>query len=295
MNFKRYQHVTRYGEDGVVGVEVGECYIFPKLDGTNASLWWNPDVGLQAGSRNRLLSLENDNAGFLKAMLDQEWFKFFSEHPGLRLFGEWLVPHTLKTYRGECWETFYVFDVMKEGQYLHYNQYKEILDQYDFINYVEPIKIIKNGTYEHFVHEVERNNYLIKDGEGAGEGVVIKNYDFVNKFGDQLWAKIVRSEFKEMNYREHGVPGKEIKMIEESICNEFCTQTLIDKTYDKIRVEKDGWTSRYIPELLGRVYHDLVTEEIWAICKKHKNPRIDFKILQRFVTLKIKELRSELF
>ena len=30
---------------------------------------------------------------------------------------------------------------------------------------------------------LEENKYLIKDGEGCGEGVVIKNYDFINKFG----------------------------------------------------------------------------------------------------------------
>lgn len=61
-SFYKYQHVERLGTTETNGIEMGMCYIFPKIDGTNSQLWFNE--GLQAGSRNRHLEVENDNAGF---------------------------------------------------------------------------------------------------------------------------------------------------------------------------------------------------------------------------------------
>lgn len=67
MEFERYLSLKRFGTDEVEGIELGECYIFPKLDGTNASTWLEED-DLMAGSRNRTLGEESDkdNAGFCK-------------------------------------------------------------------------------------------------------------------------------------------------------------------------------------------------------------------------------------
>ena len=63
MNFKEYQHIERFGTDEVEDIEIGICYIFPKIDGTNSSIWLD-NGELKGGSRKRVLSLENDNAGF---------------------------------------------------------------------------------------------------------------------------------------------------------------------------------------------------------------------------------------
>ena len=103
MEFDKYQHVERLGTLEVEGLLEGRCYVFPKIDGTNASVWSCPKKGLQAGSRNRTLSIDNDNAGFLASMLQAgEILGFLEAHPDKRLCGEWLVPHSLKTYREEC-------------------------------------------------------------------------------------------------------------------------------------------------------------------------------------------------
>lgn len=39
MKFKKYQHVERFGNLEVEAIELGECYVFSKLDGTNSSCW----------------------------------------------------------------------------------------------------------------------------------------------------------------------------------------------------------------------------------------------------------------
>lgn len=295
MSFIKYQHLERYGNTEVEGIEVGTCYVFPKLDGTNGSVWW--DDGVKAGSRNRELALDNDNAGFMNAMVaDKAINNVLYNNKGIILYGEWLVPHTLKTYNDDAWRKFYVFDV--------YDRYKERLLSYDEyseglvaagINVIAPIAIIKNGSIDHFTECLSKAHYLVKDGEGSGEGVVIKNYDYKNKYGRQTWAKIVTNEFKAKHHIAMGAPVVGGEIVEEKIVAKYVTQALVDKVVAKITNEMDGWSSKYIPRLIHTVYYDLVTEETWNFVKEFKNPKVDFKVLSHYTTAKIKEIKPELF
>ena len=115
MEFKQYQHIERFGTMEVEGIEIGTCHVFPKIDGTNGSVWMEND-SVWCGSRKRPLTIESDNAGFLIGIYEtEERFKsFFIMYPNIRLFGEWLVPHSLKTYWDDAWRKFYVFDVVQD-------------------------------------------------------------------------------------------------------------------------------------------------------------------------------------
>lgn len=295
MSFLKYQHLERFGTDEVEGIELGTCYVFPKVDGTNASVWFE-DGEIKAGSRRRQLTLDNDNAGFYAwASQDKYLQDFFTEHPSIRLFGEWLVPHSLKTYRDDAWRKFYVFDmVTPEGNYLHYETLQMFCEE-SALDYIPPLRVIKNGNLEMFTKLLAINDYLIEDGKGSGEGIVIKNYDFVNKYGRVTWAKIVTSEFKEKHHKNMGAPSMTGKsMIEQAIAEKYVTPALVEKTYEKIKLE-NGWNSKMIPRLLSTVYHEVITEETWHFIKEHKNPTINFRDLQKFVILQIKQARPELF
>lgn len=298
-------HVERFGNEEVIGIELGEVYIFPKLDGTNASCWLGSKEithggevdKLCGGSRTRELSLESDNAGFYVSILkDERIYSFFNKNPTLRLYGEWLVPHTLKTYRDDVWHKFWIFDVFNDEtqQYLSYDVYKPLLEEFD-LDYIPPLAKIKNGSYENFIHVLNQNNFFIKDGEGLGEGIVIKNYNYYNKSENQTWAKIVSSEFKEKHYKTMGCPETETRLIEEVIVEKYCTKAVIEKTYMKIHNEMEGWKSQYIPRLLDTVFYDFIKEETWEFIKEHKNPTINFRTLKSFVTSKIKADLPELF
>ena len=302
MEFRKYQHIERFGTDEVENINIGKCYIFPKIDGTNSSCWLNADGELRCGSRNRELTLEKDNAGFYAAMIKNEnIINYLKAHHNHRIFGEWLVPHTLKTYRADAWRKFYVFDVaidndeLERGlEYIPYDIYAPMLEEFG-IEYIAPLRIVKNGDYEYFIHCLEVNDYLIEDGKGVGEGIVIKNYNFYNRYGRQTWAKIVRAEFKEKNRRVMGAPETEKIMFEEKIADQYVTEALVHKEYDKIRVECNGWSSKYIPRLLNTVFHVFIEEEMWHILKEYKNPTINFKTLNTFVIGKIKRVMPELF
>lgn len=301
MEFRKYQHIERFGTTEVSDIEIGTSYIFPKIDGTNSSVWLGDDGEIRAGSRTRELSLEKDNAGFFASIRENESIKaYLLKHPTHRVFGEWLVPHSLKTYRDDAWRKFYVFDVCVDAdnqvglEYLPYDIYKPLLDEFE-IEYLAPIAIIKNGGYENFIHCLDQNVFLIKNGEGVGEGIVIKNYDFYNKYGRQTWAKIVTSEFKEKHHKEMGAPIVENKIVEQEIVDRYITPAFVEKEYSKIVNDNDGWSSKMIPQLLSRVFYGLVTEEMWNIVKAFKNPKIDFKTLNTITISKIKSVKSEIF
>ena len=252
MEFLKYQHLERFGTTETNGIEFGMCYVFPKIDGTNSQLWF-ADGFLLAGSRNRKLEIENDNAGFYNWATNQvRFYNFFAKYPNLRLYGEWLVPHTLKTYEKTAWNNFYVFDVMYGENYLDYETYKILLEEFE-IEYIPPICKVQNPTYERLINQLEKNGYLIEDGKGTGEGIVIKNYNYKNKFGCVTWAKIVKSEFKAKHAKCDVTEIKENKIIEEVIVNKFVTVALVEKEFAKIETES-GWTSKQIPRLLNTIF-----------------------------------------
>lgn len=297
--FKKYQHLEKFGNTEVKDIEFGECYIFPKIDGTNASVWFE-DGKVECGSRNRQLTLESDNAGFCRWVQDQVNLEdLFEAHPNIRLYGEWLVPHSLKTYRDTAWRNFYVFDVcIDDGddvKYLKFEEYGVMLKPFG-IDVIPPLVIIKNPTFERMMQACENNKFLLKENSGFGEGVVLKNYDFKNRFGRTTWAKIVTNEFKDKHVKEMGVSRiNEKAMIEEAIAIEFCTKSLCEKVKAKIENDRGEWSSKFIAQLLETVYYDIIKEESWQIIKKHKNPTINYSTLKALVIRQIKANLPQIF
>lgn len=321
--FRKYDHLERRDHREVRGLEAGLCWIFPKIDGTNASIYFDPELDeIMACSRNRVLGPEKqDNHGFHAWVHapDQAALRMFCRmHPQFVVYGEWLVPHSLKTYTDDSWRRFYVFDVFdrEDESYLSYDEYAKFTELEWCI---PPLCTIVNPTKADLLKIMEGNTYLIKDGEGIGEGIVIKNYGWKNFFGRQPWAKLVRNAFKETNKSAFGTPRREAtKQVEVEIVNQFVTEALVRKELAKIlnavqsedRLQRIMETEfmelshaqilaerrkRVIPWILSQTYNCLIEEELWSALKKHRNPTIDFKLLQGLVTHKVKELLPEIF
>lgn len=192
MIFEKYQHIERLGTAGVEGILNGKCYIMPKIDGTNASIWLGEDNEVHCGSRNRDLTEGQDNGGFRAWVQNQPQIKeYLQAHPTQRLYGEWLIPHTIKTYKDEAWRVFYIFDVMEAVEdaekYLPYDIYQPMLKEYQ-LTYIEPMAIIDQPTIEELKQLMESNTFLMQPG-AIGEGIVIKNYNFINRYKRVQWAK----------------------------------------------------------------------------------------------------------
>ncbi len=272
--FLKYQHVERLGTTEVEQIELGKCYIFPKIDGTNASLWLS-DGEIQAGSRKRHLTIESDNAGFYIWAKEQDnIIAYLEENPTHRIFGEWLVPHNLKNYKETAWRKFYVFDIaidktedeiLHDGdsalKYIAYDEYKPLLEKHN-IDFIAPICIITNPSYEQFENQLIKNDFLIETGKGVGEGIVIKRYDFINKYNRQTWAKIINSEINEKHSKLMAASDLKVeKLVEEKIADKYVTSALCEKIKAKIELDNNGFNSKDIPRFLNTVFYDIVKEE----------------------------------
>lgn len=293
MEFKKYIHIERFWVDEVLDIELWEVYIFPKIDWTNGSVWYNDWI--QAGSRNRQLTLDADNAWFYDYALKSDKIKkYLDKHPTHRLYWEWLVPHSLRTYRDDAWNKFYIFDVAVNDEFLPYNIYKELLDEFE-LDYITPLAIIKNASEDDFLKVVNKNTFLIKDNAWIWEWIVIKNYDYYNKMWNQIWAKIVTNEFKDAHKKEMWAKVDYGTLVEEKIILKYCTKDFIDKEYAKLVQAKWWWDKKYIFELFWRVFSEMIKEETWHIIKDFDYPKINFKTLNNLCIKQIKDLKKDLF
>jgi len=288
----------------VEGINVGKCFVFDKLDGTNASVWMKDGI-LCAGSRNRKLSLEKDNGGFYKWVMENSkmFISFFLNNPNTTLYGEWLITHSFKNYREECLRKFYVFDVAVHTEangevvqtYIPFDDYHSELVELG-MDVIYPIMEVENGDSEDFNRLLSRATFCVKDGVGAGEGIVIKNYNFCNRYGRTTWAKIVRNEFKEMNKREFKDAIQRTGMETElNIASKYVTRSLAEKEYEKMKLQNNGFTSKNILEFLNRMYHSVVSECCWEFVKENKDPTISFKVLKNCIFKETRAVFPDIF
>lgn len=296
MVYKKYQSLKRIGTQETNGLTYGKCHIFPKLDGTNGVVWLQ-DGEVKAGSRNKELGLgKQDNYGFYGHMLQSEPIKaFLTTNPNLILYGEFLVKHTISSYNENAWRNFYVFDVgyanddevdnlFEENpiKLLPYGQYKPMLDEYG-VDYIPVQAIIDNPSEAQLAREMENNTYLMSDG--IGEGIVVKNYDFTNRFGNAVWAKMIHSEFAEKASRK--VKVIDMRDVEQRIVDDYLTTAFIEKTQAKVQ-DGQPWENRMFGALISRCFNELLNEEITEIVRTMKRPTINFGKLQGMVTEKVK-------
>lgn len=301
MEFKKYQHVCRYGTDETDGILKGVCAIMPKIDGTNASVWIE-NGEICCGSRTRELELGKDNAGFMSFVmggLGEPIRKYLENNPTHRLYGEWLVPHTIRDYKDDAWRKFYVFDVMYVDEYgiEHYIEphvWAEAMIAYG-IDFIPVVAYIENPTMDELKFFVAHNHFLMQDG-CIGEGIVIKNYGYANKYGRITWAKIINDEFKDgMKTKAKAMALKDTDL-EQAIAVRYCTNSLIHKERAKIMNETPDIERKIlIPKLIEMVFRSVIVEDMYDICKQYKCPTISFKALRNECIKRIKEVEVDLF
>lgn len=297
MQYKSYQHIEKLGNKEVEGILKGKCSIQPKIDGTNGVVWLGDDGIIHAGSRNRDLSLDNDNAGFYNTVIkDDNIRKYLLDHKDHYLYGEWLVPHTIRYYHPESWKHFYVFDIFSYDRgYIPYDEYSKELDKYG-INYIPEIISIDNPTMEDLTKYLKETKYLIPEDK-MSEGIIIKNYEYRNQYGRCTYAKIVAEEFFNtkslLRMKNHEAKDK---TSEKDIVTTMLSEPLIRKEFAKIKLAyPDARRQELIGRTLNTIFHVFIHEELLDYIEK-KKPLINFYYLKKECDERIKEvLRSELF
>jgi hypothetical protein len=293
MEFIKYPKIHRLGKEETEGILEGDCIIQEKIDGANVSIYWDDSNDglriLKLASRNRELRDDESFNGFRDYVLnDKGIMGLLKDYPKCRLYGEWLVRHTI-SYNEMAYRQFYLFDITdSEGNFTSQSRVGEMAIIYH-INYPQVFARLPNPTQDQIQEYVGRSSL-----GPNGEGVVIKNLDFRNKFGDLCYAKIVTENFKEKNSVIFGGNNKLCDSYWEMyIVNKYATVARVQKIMNKIQPEIDEPIGlKHTSRVASSAYHDLITEEIWEIQGKVQS--VDFGKLKRIALTKLTQVYKDI-
>lgn len=292
--FKSFLHVERLDDPEVDGLLNGDCYIFPKMDGTNASIWYNENENIiECGSRIRKISPSKDNAGFADWVYnstDDEIVKirtFLKDHENLVLYGEWGCGRiaAIKDYDSGTASVFWIFAAYDDSaqRYLPYTDYFTLLNGYDLEDYLIPtIGILKNPTIDQIDKLAQSNKFRLKNTNHPGEGVVIYNYDYINPFGRFAVGKYVLDSYvagKRKSQKKVEFDGSH----EQYFVDKYVTDVELSKAREKIGNAFGRKDSESVGKFLQLVWTDALSENIVAFLKHRKNPTVNFAILKKLV------------
>lgn len=285
MPHRNYGKVHRLGKEETDGILIGTVAVQEKIDGANAQIWMEDGV-VHVGSRNRELKPDEGFNGLQEYVRNHDGIlKLLTDFPCCRLYGEWLVRHTI-AYKETAYKKFYLFDIYDEnmGLFMDADGVAQAGKTYG-IDTVPMHGKFENPTLDALMEFVGKTEF----GD-RGEGVVIKNLEFRNAFGENCFAKIVTQEFKEDNGVTFGGNNKFSDTYHEMwVVNKFMTLTRVKKIMDKIQPLLDERLDmKHIPRIINTAYHDMLTEEIWEI--QGKCPSINFQALSRIAQKKAKQI-----
>lgn len=275
MEYKKYPKIHRLGKEETDGILNVPLVVQEKIDGANISIFMH-EGKVRCGTRTRMLPEDESFNGFQEAVqANSDLAMYLNEEPDHILYGEWLVKHTI-TYPDEAYRKIYLFDV-----------YDTKADKWMRQIDVQVLATALGLEYPYIFASGMMTPELIDEYVGksaiapAGEGVVLKNSEFTNVFGDHAYAKVVTQNFKEANAIVFGGNNKySATYWEMYIVNKYCTTSRVQKIMQKLQSEKDKRLGMEDSPRIGMTcYHDMITEEIWDIAKKV--PAVNFKSLQR--------------
>lgn len=290
-SFRTYPKIHRLGADENVGILDGFVYVQEKLDGANTSIWYNADLGaIQMGSRNQLLQPGTDFRGFCDYVQNHTGIQTcLATNPTYRLYGEWLVHHTV-VYNAPAYNHFYLFDVLEADQnWLNTPDVYTLASTYD----------IKTPTLFMSGENLTADTIVACVGQSsvapAGEGVVIKNPDFRNSFGDNAMAKLVSEKFKEDHGSTFNCSAKRgtDAYVEAKLVDKYIPYTRLLKVVNKLENLLDrALNITDTARVIGTVYHDFITEECWNIAKLKQI--VNFRTLESLAARKVSKLYQDL-
>lgn len=295
-NYKSYLHVERLEKEECEGLLDNDIvYVTAKIDGSNACIWLGEDGEIHAGSRKRELNANSDNASFYswvhsgthEATLLRQ---LVIDHPTWVVYGEWMGLEkfigSIKTYDSIAQGHMYIFDIFdtESLEYLPDHIWRPIVAAAgleDFV--VELLASLNHPTYDDIIKVAEENKFLLTHAENKGEGVVCKAPGWKNKYGHTCYGKIVLDEFHQHKRQGKHKPQIQREGVEYDIVEYFVTDAEMAKAKAKVCVECgaeefDIKSGKMIGMYLNYCWNDLL-EEIKMICKKYRNPIIDFAIL----------------
>lgn len=294
MTFKKYPEIERLGSEGnkdILAFNHDTVVIEEKVDGGNGSFWVEDDETIHFGSRNRDITLENDKKIFAAQQVYLSQILMENELQGIKLnpdyiyYIEWMQKHTIGYTKvpqviGLDIRMKHANNEEGFGMFIGRESREQEFDRLG----IENTPLVWKGTVE----ELKKLNIadLVPDSkyyDGKAEGIVIKNYCRKNNHHNcQLYAKVVRDEFKENNKAVFG--GVRQKNTDTNrIIQEFATDARIRKAIHK-HVNEEGMelNLKLMHKVPTYVIKDILKEEFNNIFDKYHF--IDFKEMKQKVS-----------
>ena len=294
----RYTHIERFGNEEVEGLLDGEVIVQTKIDGSNLTVAWYEETGLVIATRNQVIYKgKNDppmaTTGFKGAV------EYVLKHDGIQtmaalgfiLRGEWLIHHS-NAYDKEKYGHLYLFDVQwRTGAYVHPDQWTASAEEHG-VRYIPILARYNRPSVEMLVELTKGPDEF---GAKQKEGVVIKRYDFTNKYGRTTWGKLVSADFTEKMHAAMGAINDdplEIRFVARVVTHEFIMKTigtLEQDVYGRKLVIQD------MPRVLGTVWHDAFVEELWDFVKREKVAEFSFRTARKLAEQKTRDIALAYF
>lgn len=258
---KKFTDVVRLGHRSTVDVlKVGDYItITEKLDGANASFTLVED-SIIAFSRNNPLSDENTLRGFLGYT---QTLNPKDLNPNYIYFGEWLVKH--KIDYGENANKFYLFDLWDKTKHA-YLPLSIVRSEAERLN-LTLVPVFYEGEYVSYEHLDSFRGQTVL-GVNEGEGIVVKNVDYLDKFGRQLYVKMVTDKFSEIQHQKAPKNPNINNSVEGNAVAQVLTKARVEKLIYKlidqgILEENFGIEDMktILINLKNSVYEDIMKEE----------------------------------
>lgn len=260
---KKYMSIVRLGHRSTVGVlkEGDNIVIQEKIDGANSSFKADKNGVLKCFSRNVELDEHNTLRGFYNWVHDSINPEDLIED--VVYYGEWNCKHKIE-YPEDVTNQFYLFDLLNEDTD-KFLPFSEVKNEAKRLN-INLIPLFYEGKYKDFDHLMSFVGKTKLGGE-EGEGIVVKNIDFIDRFGKQLFVKLVSEKFAERQKQK--APKDPSKVTQEMVfVNTFVKKPRVEKILFKLVdeniIEEDfgledmGLILRNMGSL---VYEDIMKEE----------------------------------
>ena len=228
MEMKKYKDIERLKTEHIeLFCKEHDIVVQEKLDGANFSIRYDLETDriLSFSRKKQLHELETLRGAWnWSQTLDRNLVKKVLGNNKI-LFGEWLVPHTIK-YDEEDYNKAYFYDVfdLEKGTYLKQDEVEQIVKELN-LNYVPVFYKGKFQSWEHLKQFVGQTQMHCEQGEG----IVVKNMSKLNSY-KTLYVKIVTEHFSET---------KSIKKVNlEDIQKKNELQILVETVVTKARIIK---------------------------------------------------------
>lgn len=267
---KKYMDIIRYGKTNTQGVikDGDTISITEKVDGANASFTRDYDnpVGVSCYSRRLALNEENTLQGYYGWVQDNIVPIKDDLNSTFRYIGEWTTPHKIQ-YKEEYTKTFLLFSIWDEDtdQYLSDEIVQQEAERLG-LKTVEYFYYGKFISYEHMASFIGKSN--ITKEPNTGEGIVVKNVYYFDKYGKQVFVKLVSERFAEMQKQKlpknPNINQKEVALI-KSVLTKPRVDKLMHKLVDEEIINREDFVIENMGKLLKllgtRVLEDMLKEE----------------------------------